>query len=98
MELTFERQAEISITDVLSFEPATVDEEAAMWHAYLFLVDYEVALNSDHTTEEHFLAAYSNRALSIRHSKPEERKQRAEALDGEAYRIRQQWRKGKGAI
>jgi hypothetical protein len=96
-ELTLEQQAELSIRDVLSFEPATPDEEKAFWYASLFLIDYQVALNSSSTTEEHFLAAYSNRALSIRYCQPEERRQRAEALDGEAYRLRQEWRKGKGA-
>jgi hypothetical protein len=50
------------------------------------------ALNSPNTTAEHFVAAYGNRALALKHCKPEELAGRREALDDEAYRLRQKWR------
>jgi len=90
-ELTYSQQAEHEINSVLSFEPKIPDEDKASWYAALFLMDYTVALYSPNTTEEHFLAAYSNRALSIMHCQPKERADRREALDEEAYRIRQDW-------
>jgi hypothetical protein len=96
-EVTFEQQAEVEINAVLSFEPAAPDEDKATWYAALFLMDYRLALNSPNTTGEHFLAAYGNRALSIRHCKPDEMAGRREALDAEAFRLRQEWRAGKGA-
>ena len=95
-EFTFADQAEFEISNVLVFEPAVPDDDKATWYAALFLMDYEVALNSPSTTEEHFLAAYGNRALSIRHCKPDEMVGRRNALDEEAYRLRQEWRAGKG--
>lgn len=92
-ELTLERRAELEIRDVLDLvSPAGPDDDKACWYAALFLLDYQIALNSPNTTQEHFLAAYGNRALSIRYCKPEDAKGRAEALDLEAYRLRQEWR------
>jgi hypothetical protein len=96
-EMTFADQAEHEINDVLSFQPAEPDEDKSHWYAALFLMDYTVALNSPNTTEEHFLAAYANRALAIRHCRPEEMGERREALDLESYRLRQEWRTGRGA-
>lgn len=95
--ITFEQQAEADIEAVLCFDPAVPDEDKATWYAALFLMDYRLALNSSSTTEDHFIAAYGNRALSIRYCQPDEMSGRRDALDAEAYRLRQEWRIGKGA-
>jgi hypothetical protein len=96
-EMTFEENAEREINDVLSFGPTQPDDDKATWYAALFLIDYQVALNSPQTCADYFLAAYANRGLAVRYCKPEEQAARRESLDVEAFRLRQQWRAGKGA-
>ena len=96
-EATFADRAEHEINDVLSFEPAAPDPDRAHWYAALFLIDYRVALNSANTSGEYFLGAYSNRALAIRYCPVGEREERRESLDLEAFRLRQEWRMGRGA-
>jgi hypothetical protein len=95
-EVTFEQQAEQEIDAALQLSPAEINEDQAHWYAALFIMDYTIALNSPNTTAEHFMAAYANRALAIRHCRPGEMRAQREALDMEAYRLRLEWRAGRG--